>query len=302
MSWQSRLINPALRLIEKPQLARAKNPRALRRSFEFKARILFRPPRQVSVVDWLDDPGLDVMPRGASPDRTILYFHGGGYIFGSPRSHAGLAGQIAVRTGARVILPDYPLAPEHPFPAAFDHALQAYETLLQRVGSPEHIQIGGDSAGGGLALALNAWLAKENGPVPAGCFAFSPLTDLTYSGPSVTENAKIEAYLPAARVWDMARLYLNGADPTDPRASPLFAAFADAAPVWLTVGKTEILRDDSLRIAERIRSDGTSIDLLVEEDLPHVWPIFFSYLPEARSTLDALGQWITQHWQSPTES
>ena len=302
MSWQSRLINPTLRLIEKPQLARAKNPQALRRSFDFKARILFRPSRQVSVADWQDHPGLDVMPRDAKPDRTILYFHGGGYIFGSPRSHAGLAGQIAVRTGARVILPDYPLAPEHPFPAAFDHALQAYQTVLQQVGSPDRIQIGGDSAGGGLALALNAWLAKENGLVPAGCFGFSPLTDLTFSGQSVMENANVDAYLPASRASDMASLYLNGSDPTDPRASPLFAAFTGAAPVWLTVGKTEILRDDTLRIAERIRSEGTSLDLLVEEDLPHVWPIFFRYLPEARATLDALGQWINQHWPNPAES
>ena len=134
-------------------------------------------------------------------------------------------------------------------------------------------------------------LAKGH-PLPAGLFAFSPLTDLTSSGVSHTENARSEVVLPPSRMQMMAGEYLGGGDPRDPRASPLFADFTGAPPIWLAVGSTEILRDDTLRLGPVLERQGVAHQITLEQELPHVWPLFHNLLPEARATLRELGRWI----------
>lgn len=294
MSWQARLINVGLRLIEKPALARAQDPVKLRRDFERKARLLFHPPRGTvfSRVRLGGVPSTTVLPRDTNPDAPVLfYLHGGGYVFGNARTHRALAARIAARSGLRAVLPDYPLAPEAPFPAALDAGLSVYLDLTADVGA-HNIIIGGDSAGGGLALSLLGVLLRKGVPLPAGVFGFSPLTDLTFSGASFVENANADVMLPAQRAGAMSDYYLAGQSADDPRASPLFADFAGAPPVWLTVGDTEILRDDSLRMAQRLQDQGVDVTLRVKQNLPHVWPMFHSYMPEANATLDDLGSWL----------
>lgn len=294
MSWQARLINVGLRLIEKPALARAQDPVKLRRDFERKARILFHPPRgtvfaRARVGNVLSTTVLTQGTDEISP--VLLYLHGGGYVFGSARTHRALAAQIAARAGLRAVLPDYPLAPEAPFPAAFDAGMAVYNDLASQVGA-HRIMIGGDSAGGGLAFSLLGALLRDGGPRPAGVFAFSPLTDLTFSGASFAENAKADVVLPAHRAGGMTDFYLAGHSAKDPRVSPLFAEFEDAPPVWLTVGDTEILRDDSLRMAHRLKDQGVDVTLRLRPNLPHVWPLFHTYMPEAAATLDDLAEWL----------
>lgn len=295
MSLRARLLNGWLRLTEKPFLARATSAAALRASFEIKACLFFRAPFGVSRI-WGHLAGrraLHVSATASKDAPVLLYFHGGGFVFGSPRTIAKMVAHLVKRARARAVLPQYPLAPEAPFPAGVDHALAAYLALLAEGVDPARIVIGGDSAGGNLALSLLARIMASDVARPAGVFALSAVTDLTYSGKSISENARAEAVLPAARMNEMTEVYINGHGRDDPRISPLFADFHGAPPVWLAVGDTEILRDDSLRMAERLRAQGVSVDLTVEHDLPHAWPMFHTMIPEAHVTLDALALWIT---------
>lgn len=294
MSRRRRLVNLFLRLVEKPHLARVKEPARLRRSFERKARLLFHAPRgsrfqsgQLGGV-----PTLTVTGAGAGRARRVLfYLHGGAYVMGSPRTHRAMLARLSRLTGRIAYLPDYRLAPEHAFPAAVEDAVAAYRALADEVGA-DRIVIGGDSAGGGLVLALLVVICADGLAQPQGTFAFSPLTDMTFQGASLRDNARADAMLPAARVRDLEELYLRGADPRDPRATPLEADFTGAGPVWLCAGDTEILLDDTTRMAATLRAQGIAVAVEIGRDLPHVWPMFAPLMPEANATLAALAGWI----------
>jgi acetyl esterase/lipase len=301
MSLQSTVINRWLRWVEKPAMARAKGPVQMRRRFEINARLMFHAPRGTT-RKWHelgDVPTLQVTPPGVSGDNTIFYIHGGGFVFGSPGTHAAMLGQLASRAGTRAVLPRYRLAPEAVFPAATEDVRAAWDGLLATGVAANKVVVGGDSAGGALALGLLAQLCADKAELPAGVFCFSPLTDMTFSGESFRENVEAEVVLPADRADEMGQLYLAGFARDDPRASPLFADFAGAPSVWLTVGDTEILRDDSRRMAARLREFGVDVAFTERHDLPHVWPIMHNILPEGRETLDALAAWIRQRpgWQ-----
>ena len=158
--------------------------------------------------------------------------------------------------------------------------------------SADQIILGGDSAGGGLALALLHVLIADGQPLPAGVFCLSPLTDLTFSGKSWAFNAEKEVLLPAERASELVGMYLGENDATDPRASPLFCDFTGAPPVYFTVGDSEILLDDTLRMAEILRQCGVDVSCDVAQGLPHVWPLFQGLLPEADATLVQISDWI----------
>ncbi len=294
MSLRRRLLNTFLRLFEKRYLARAQETTDLRRVFERKARFWFRPPKQSRFAsDQIDGVPVTWAFGAGVEDRgpVILYLHGGGYVYGSSRTHRAMAARLSGLAGLPACLPDYRRAPEHPFPAALEDALAVYLDLSAQ----RPVIIGGDSAGGGLALALLAEILKHRMRRPLGVFCFSPLTDMTFAGESVVTNREVEAMLPVARAGELADMYLQGASPRDPRASPLFARFEGSGPVWLTVGDTEILLDDTRRMADRLRADGVEVTEVIEHDLPHVWPIFGpALLPEAGETLRDLANWITR--------
>ncbi|MEO9897374.1 MAG: alpha/beta hydrolase [Paracoccaceae bacterium] len=294
LSWQARLLTPTLRLIEKPQLARSNDPVKFRTSFERKARILFHATRNTTQlnINIGGYPAIEVTPQNADSDRVILYFHGGGYLFGSPRTHSAMMSALAIRSGMRVILASYPLAPEHPFPAAPNAAFGAWKTLTEQGLAPSNIVLGGDSAGGGLALSLLQRLIAEEAEIPLGTFAFAPLTDMTFSGASVQTNATSEALLPVSRVNEMNAHYLGQHDPKDPSASPLFANFKGSSPIWLCADMTEILLDDTRRLHTRLEQQNVQTVMTLTNGLPHVWPLFHNVLPEGRATLDALAHWI----------
>lgn len=298
MSKRARLLNVWLRQTEKRFLDRAKDPATLRRHMERTARVFFRAPRGVEFNTI--SLGLAQIPAervtalsvvgGIGGGPMILYLHGGGYLFGSPRTHRALVAHLAVRTGLLAVLPRYRLGPEHPFPAAPDDALAAYYAVMDHPGG---IILGGDSAGGGLALALLAQICALGLRQPLGTFCFSPLTDLTFSGASFSANAKADPLLPAHRAIEMAQMYLQGAVATDPRASPIFADFTGAGPVWMTAATTEILLDDAERMADHLMMQGIDVTCVIEPNLPHVWPLFHGLIPEASQTLAELTGWIT---------
>lgn len=297
-SLQARLLTRLLRLTARPVLARETAPHTARRRFVTTARLFLPdPPFAVFLPDRLEGglPALWAGVAGRGGAGVLLFLHGGAYVVGSPRTHRALAARLAAAAGLTALLPHYRRAPEHPFPTAVEDALAAYRTLLARGYPPGRIVLAGDSAGGGLALALLAILAAEGLPAPAGLVAFSPQTDLTLSGPSWQENAARDAILPAERGAEIRDMYLQGADPTDPRASPLFADWpVPPPPVLLFAAETEILRDDAVRMAARLRAAGGQAALRLAGDLPHVWPMQHRWLPEARATLAEAGAWVAR--------
>lgn len=286
MSARLSILNALLRSVGRPLLKRTKTPERARRDFDAAARLVFRGPRrdarrrQVGGV-----PCLDVRPDGAGLDRVLLYLHGGGYITGSARTHLPMVAHLARRAGLRAILPDYRLAPEHRFPAAFDDARSVWDGLRAEGVSADSVLLGGDSAGGGLALALLAHLL-EDGQRPAGLFAFSPWTDLTLTGGSLKENAELDVILPVERIEEL-RAFLTEPDTlADPRFSPLLAKFDGAPPVYLQASHSEILRDDTLRLDAKLRDAGADVKMDLWPDTPHVWQLFRGWLPEADDALE----------------
>ncbi|MGY2049785.1 alpha/beta hydrolase [Methylobacterium sp. JK268] len=234
--------------------------------------------------EWAERPGLSAdAPR-------LLYVHGGGFIACSPRTHRPLVGGLA-RQGFRIFTPDYRLAPEHPYPAALDDVRAAWLDFAAQGPAA----LAGESAGGNLLLALMLRLKAEGAPLPAAAAAFSPATDMTGGSPSLTENARREAMLTVESFPMLQEAYLAGHDPADPLVSPLFGDLAGLPPLLLHVGEREILRDDSVRFAEKARAAGVTVALTVWPVVPHAWQFASSFLPEARRSLAETGAFLKRH-------
>ena len=280
-SWQSYLIHPVLRLRVKRKLARSASPLAARSAFNNP----LPPPRGAKFTPGRLGGIAGEWARAATPGfGTLLYLHGGGYFACSPQTHRSITGAYAIR-GLDVFTPDYRLAPENPFPAAVEDALAAYRGMLDSHPKGE-FAIGGDSAGGGLALATILSARAAGLALPACALLFSPWTDLAGTGASVTTNAKRDSMLYAPRIAEGAAVYLNGADATNPLASPLYGDLTGFPPLLIQVGEPEILLDDSTRLAERARAAGVRVDLSIWPNLPHVWQVSQIFLPESRQALD----------------
>lgn len=292
-SLRLRLYSFGARMFVRPLFSVADNPdeieKRMKRMVRHTSRVL--PGSLVLPRNLGGRPGLWVSAAGSDPSRVILYFHGGAYFAGSSAMYAALAARLSRYGKAPVFMQDYCLAPKHRFPAAFKDALSAWHDLIERGYSPERIIIGGDSAGGGLALAVLAHILAR-GEKPAGAFAFSPWTDLTMSGQSVTTNAAYDAVIPADRMQDAADLYLDGYSSHDPGASPHFAEFDDPPPVLLHVGSPEVLEDDSVRMAEKLRAAGGEVTFRKWENAPHVHHLAERWVPEARAALREAGAFI----------
>jgi monoterpene epsilon-lactone hydrolase len=219
--------------------------------------------------------------------RTILYLHGGGYYFCSPSTHRSITFTLASFANARTFVPKYRLAPEYPFPAALDDAVAAYCRLLADGVPASSIVIAGDSAGGGLAMATLIALRDSKIALPAGAMVFSPWTDLAATGPSLTTNDGRDAMFPGRMIKLAASLYLAETPATHPLASPLYADLGGLPPLLIQVSDSEVLLDDSVRLAERARAAGVRVQLEVWPGLPHAWHIFWPFLPESKSAIAA---------------
>jgi epsilon-lactone hydrolase len=233
---------------------------------------------------------------GAEP--TVLYCHGGGYYFCSPRTHRSIVFALATRANASIFSLDYRLAPEHRFPAALDDAVAAYRQLLAMGNSPESIVIAGDSAGGGLALATLVALRDAGDPLPAGGLLFSPWTDLAAAGASIRTNDLADPMFCGAAIKLAAQVYLGDTAPTHPYASPVYADLRGLPPLFIMAGSTEVLLDDSQRVADNARAAGVDCELEVWKKMPHVWPMFAPFIPEANRALDraaAFVRGVTSH-------
>ena len=236
--------------------------------------------------EWVEAPN--------AGQKVLLYLHGGGYFGCSAETHRPITAWFAMH-GFRVFAPDYRLAPENPFPAAVDDGVAAYRGLLAEGHSPQRIVVGGDSAGGGLALSLMLVVRAAGEPLPAAAALFSPWTDLAATGESVRTNAARCAMFSGKAAGPTARLYLGSADPHNPLASPLYADLAGLPPLLIHVGANETLRDDSTRLAEKARAAGVNVELKVWPVVPHVWQLAPHKIPEASQSLRETTEFLRRH-------
>src|SRR5579863_1956352 len=297
MSWQNVVLSWTLRARMKPMSKRGLDVHKVRKlagqplvKTKVPAGWTIRPMAHPPLAgEWIerDSGGGDHRTR-----RTLIYLHGGGYFFCTPETHRPITLGLASHADAHVFVPDYRLAPEHRFPAAVDDSVAAYRHLVAEGTPPHRIVLGGDSAGGGLALATLLSLRDAGDPLPAGAVLFSPWTDLAGTGDSIIKNTKSDVMFHGEGITKGARFYLGDTHPTHPLASPLYADLAGLPPLFIQASNSEVLLDDSTRLAAKASKAGVAVDFKTWHRLPHVWQIFTPFLPESRAALAEAGAFV----------
>ena len=267
-----------------------------RASMEKQAKYILM-PRNVAVQPIVigELPAEWLRPIGVNDDRVVLYLHGGGYTMGSCNTHRALATRTAIASQTPVLMIDYRLAPEHPFPAALEDALAAYRWLIES-GRPAHsIALAGDSAGGGLVVATTIALRDQSDPLPAAIACMSPWADLAVRGESMVTRARADPLIGRESSLQHAALYVAQHDPSSPLISPIYADLQGLPPLLVQVGDCEVLLSDSVRLAERARQAGVDTTLEVWDGMWHVFQAYAPFLPEAQRAIDGIGAFIDKH-------
>ena len=236
---------------------------------------------------------------GANPADRILYLHGGGYVSGSAAAYREFTSELSQATGCVLLVPDYRLGPEHPFPAAVHDAISAYRWMQLNHPNGNHAPaartfIMGDSAGGGLTLASLVALRSAGHSLPTGAITISAYTDLAHTGPSIFTRVAADVVARPEWMENYAANYLGGADPRDPLASPLYADLTGLPPLLMQVGDAELIRDDTTRVAEKARAAGVNVRCEVWPEMIHVWHIRKPAFPEARAAVAQIAQFIAE--------
>jgi acetyl esterase/lipase len=238
-------------------------------------------------------PTAEITVEGIESRHVVLYFHGGVYVMGDAFLSADLASQVGRRTHAKVISVDYRLAPEHPYPAAVDDALAAYEALLQSGVDPSDIAFAGESAGGGLAIATLVNARDHGLPLPAAAFVMSPYADLSLAGTTMETRHEVDPLLSREALQARVTDYTSGQDPALGLISPVFADLSDLPPLIIQAGTHEVLLDDALRLAQRAASADVEVTLDITPGVPHVFQAYYPILGEAAAALDRAGQFLS---------
>ena len=241
--------------------------------------------------------GLAITAGGGSSDRLVMHLHSGGYVMGSSTAYRNFACRLSDATGATVFLPDYRLAPEHPYPAAVEDAVAAFRWCNRRQEASSTI-ISGDSAGGGLAIATLLALRDAKAKPPAAGIAISPLLDLSGEGDSMRTNAKTDPLIDRTMVVEMGKVYIGDIDPHQhPLASPLWGKHHGLPPLLLIASASEVLKDDVVRLAASVRAAGGEVTVSLPEGMVHIWTLF-PFLREAADSLDLIGKFARECWNS----
>lgn len=294
-SWQARSTSFLLRHLFKPRLARALDARTVRKVMNGP---IWAPPRGAHAVaatlggvtgEWM-------IADDAPSSATLLYLHGGGYVACTPQTHRAVTSAFAL-AGFKTFAPAYRLAPEHPFPAGLEDAINAYGALLQDHAAGR-LLVAGDSAGGGLSMALLLSLRQRGIPLPAAAALFSPYVDLAATGESIRSNSARCAMFDSEMLGRAARFYVGEGDRRDPLASPLYADLRGLPPLLIHAGEDETLLDDSRRLAERAQQAGVKVELKVWPAVPHAWPLFQRWIPEGRAALREASAFFAKHVES----
>ena len=301
-SFQHLLLKQFLTAAAAPLARRKPSVGAIRLAMETGALFQFM-PWKVNLESLKLDNRLEaewLRPRDAHHSRVLLYLHGGGYVLGSLNTHRSLVGSLAQRTGLNVLTINYRKAPDHPFPAALDDARRAYRWLLRHGHQPHDIVVGGDSAGGGLALALLLALRDAGEALPAAGIGLSPWTDLNLPITALRRVAREEALLLEAlqmRTW--GPLYAHKTPITHPLLSPAQADLHGLPPLLIQISTAEVLYDDVVKFAIKARAAGVAVTLQPFEGLVHWWHLFWRVVPEARQALDQVAAFLTEMWAQP---
>ena len=233
---------------------------------------------------------------GSDGSRVLMFFHGGGYCSGSIVSHRRMVSEAGRAAGVRTLAVGYRLAPEHPFPAAFDVALTAWHFLQRQGIAPERVAVGGDSAGGGLSLALTMRLRERNEQLPACLWLISPWTDLTMSGSTLVTKDAVDPLIHKDYLGELADAYLHGAtDRKDPRVSPLFGDLSQLPPMLIQVGSDETLLDDAVRLAAGAGAAAAAVTLEIWPHMIHAWHVWNARLEAGRLALGSAGRFMREH-------
>jgi monoterpene epsilon-lactone hydrolase len=240
-------------------------------------------------------PTAEITVDGIEPRHVVLYFHGGVYVMGDAALAADLASQVGRRTAAKVISVDYRLAPEHPYPAAVDDALAAYEALLNNGIAPSDIVFAGESAGGGLAIATLVNARDHGLPLPAAAFVMSPMTDLTLAGTTMETRRTVDPLLSPEALQARITDYTAGQDAALGLISPLFADLSGLPPLIIQAGTHEVLLDDAVRLAQEAATADVEVTLDITPGVPHVFQAYYPLLDEAAAALDRAGQRLSGH-------
>ena len=243
-------------------------------------------------------PVAEITVDGIEPRHTVLYFHGGVYVLGDAAQAAGLASQIGRRTRATVISVDYRLAPEHPYPAAVDDALAAYQALLDHGTAPSDIAFAGESAGAGLAIATLVNARDHGLPLPAAALAMSPYADLTLAGTTMDTKRDADPLLSRENLQARIPDYTAGHDPALGLISPIFADLSGLPPLIIQAGTHEVLLDDAIRLAAQAATADVQVTLDITPGVPHVFQAYYPILDEAATALDRAGQLLSAHLAS----
>ncbi|WP_180863076.1 alpha/beta hydrolase [Cupriavidus pauculus] len=256
-------------------------------------------PDGVRFVEGDEVPGLWTTFPGARRNQAVLYLHGGGYVMHSPAQYRTLTAALALETQREVFAVDYRRAPEHPFPHGLHDALNAYKWLLTRLGEDPSIVIAGDSAGGGMAIALMMMCVHHGLPLPRGAFLISPWTDLSLSGDSIRSRAASDPVITLAGLQNFAHAYLQEhQDPRHPLASPLFGDLSGLPPLLIHVGGNEVLLDDATRIAANAANVGVETTLKVWPSMFHAWHMWHTQLPQAADAIRQAAVFIRECFSS----
>ena len=300
-SWQTDLMNTYLSLSLKPALRHVTSLRAIRATLSLTDNTIGRlaspgnttataveRPAESCTLTWVHPT-----EPTKKTSRVVLYLPGGAYIMRTPRIHAALVSRICLEADSSALICYYRLAPEHPFPAGLEDALDAYDLLLAEGHEPENIAIAGDSAGGGLALALLLAIRDSKRPIPGCAVLMSPLLDAGDHAPSRIKNSKTDSALPhpSRRGVNPRAMYAGDADPNDPLISPIYGTFENLPPIYVLVSDSEMLLDDSLRLARKAHMYQTEVRVDVWRKVPHVW-VSMPFLPESGDGIRRIGQFL----------
>ena len=230
-------------------------------------------------------------------DRVLYFLHGGGHVSGSIKTHQDFAARLSRIAKARVIMIDYRLAPEHPFPAGLEDAVKAYKWLVdEEKTTPKNIIIGGDSAGGNLALTTLLKLRELNMELPAAVVLISPWTDMLGTGESMVTKADVDPFISPIACEFFSQLYARDRDVRNPLISPLYADLMGLPPLFIQVGTAEVLLDDSIRLAKRAKAIGVEVELDVWEDMIHDFAMFAAVVPESQQGIESIGKFLLKHF------
>ncbi|BBO81550.1 hypothetical protein DSCO28_21160 [Desulfosarcina ovata subsp. sediminis] len=298
LSLRSRLCRLTTKYVVAPKLNNISSIDKARKDMEKMARFSKLPPHtQVEKVTLNGIPAEWVYANTAREDRAILFLHGGGYNLCSPNTHREIGAHISKASGAKLLLIDYRLAPEHPFPAALEDALSAYRWLINQGLPGKSIAIAGDSAGGGLALSTAISIRDAGDPLPSSIACISPWTDLVFTGNSIKTNSEIDPLVDAPAGKVMAENYIGDNDPHNPGISPLYADLKGLPPLLIHVGTDELLLDDSKRVAKKAEDAGVNVTLKIYDKLWHVFHLNLKAMPEARAAVAEFAAFIKKHFE-----